>query len=160
MPKSLALISMLIVVQLSAPGLADEPPTQSDSSPEAGGKLPLGPIMLGSLGLVGVAVGSGLGWQAKQEYDQFNESNTGVADPFGQASDKAYPNASDELADDIENHALAANILMFAGIAAAGGAIIWWLVDDDYKEKNKVELETAAWHPEVGPGHLGLRVEF
>ena len=69
-------------------------------------KLPIGPLALGSMGVVAIAVGAGFGWQASEEYDNYNET------------------PSEKLADDVESQSVAANVLIFGGVATViGGAV-------------------------------------
>ncbi len=120
--------------------------------------LPLGPLLLGSFGAVFLAVGAGFGWQAKEEYDDFNEASTSP-----QPGGPLYPKASDDLAADIRAHSIVANVLMFSGVAAMAGGIIWWLVDkkDDNPESGASQGEkSVSITPLLGPGHAGLSLEF
>jgi hypothetical protein len=110
--------------------------------------LPLAAIFLGSLGAITVAVGAGFGWQADQEYDDYNAKPT------------------EELADDVEMHAIVADVLMFTGGAAViGSALWWWLGYDDDETAHQgtgasAELSAARWRAIVGPGQAGLTIEF
>ncbi|MCP4603987.1 MAG: hypothetical protein GY847_26275 [Proteobacteria bacterium] len=122
-------------------------------------KLPIAQILLGSFGIVTIAVGAGFGWQAWEERENFNEK-----EEFSTGGNLVYPLATDELADDIETHALVANILMFGGTAVVIGSILWWILDDKYdKESSKKhgkDSSQAKWHPQVRPGRAGLTIEF
>jgi hypothetical protein len=148
---SMAMVSALLLFPGVLP--AEERPLIQDEATPPGGdtRLPVGPMLLGSYGIVAVAFGAGFGWQAYQENEDFN---TRV--------DDGYPYATDALADDIRKHAIAADILMFSGAAAAIGGLVWWLVDDDYdkpRKKNK-ERTSAGWRPMIGPAHASVTFEF
>ncbi|MDJ0761622.1 MAG: hypothetical protein QNJ97_01430 [Myxococcota bacterium] len=132
----------------------DDGPRENDLCEvcEADTTLPMGPLILGSMGAVVVVVGAGFGWQAYEENEDFNTAGTG--DQAG-----TYPLATDALADDIETHALVANILMFSGSAMILGGILWWLLDDDGDERRK-QTATAHWRPRVGPRGAGIAVSF
>lgn len=144
------------MVAAGGPALGEETnaePEQVDT------ELPMGPILLGSFGLVAVAVGAGFGWQADQEHDSFNEAATATVN--GQDV-TTYPNASDSLADDIETHAIAADVLMFGGVAVVGVSVLWYLLDPRYHRtaENDAASQTAAWRPAVGPNEVSLTVQF
>lgn len=125
--------------------------------------MPVGPILLGSFGLVTVALGASFGWQAWNENDDFNFKSEPMQNTDGSVGGNlVYPNATKDLANDIETHALVANILMFGGAAVVIGSVLWWLFDPKYhKEKeSSTALETAKWSPTVGAGRVGLIIEF
>lgn len=153
--KTTVVVILLGGVFLLGPGTlsAAEPSGQSEmgESDTPDGKLPIGPILMGSYGLVTIAVGAGFGVQAHQENKDFNKNVDGE-----------YPNASESLADDIKAHSVTANILMFSGLAVTVGAILWWVLDDDFrKRKAKHEQPVALrWRPLIGPTHAGVVAEF
>ena len=154
MGKTAFFLAALMLATLSAGvARAEEPPANNAKGPqkEVKSALPIGPILLGSIGLVTVAVGAGFGWQAYEENDDYSMEVDGE-----------YPLATEELADDIEKHALAANILMFSGAAVVVGSLLWWILDDDYDNETKGQAQesTAKWRPMLGPGHAGLKIEF
>jgi hypothetical protein len=135
--KTLLPITTALLIVLVAGSAAAQDPAPPDTS------LPMGPILLGSFGVVTVAVGAGLGWQADQENDDFDKTPT------------------TSLADDVETHALVADILMFGGGALVAGSVLWWLLsDDDEPAPEKVEASAARVTPVVGPGQVGLTAEF
>ena len=102
----------------------------------------VGPLLLGGLGVAMVAVGVGFGWEADQEYDNYND------------------NPSGSLADDVENHALAANILMFGGGAVIVSSFVWWLfARRNHKERGEPHLSTS-WRMDLGPRRAGLTLKF
>jgi hypothetical protein len=148
---SMVMVSALLLI----PGVlsAKKPPLDQDEATPRDGEtgLPLGPLLLGSYGLVAVAFGAGFGWQAYQENEDFNTRVDG-----------SYPYATDALADDIRKHAIAADVLMFSGAAAVIGGLVWWLVDDDYDKPGKKNKETtsARWRPVIGPAHASVTFEF
>jgi hypothetical protein len=110
--------------------------------------LPIGPLLLGSFGLTMVAVGAGFGWQADQEYEDWDEARK-AGDPLGEM---------DGLADDVKAHSIAANVLMFGGAGVAAVSVIWLLLsggDDEEEGQGAV-----AWRPAVGAGRAGLLVQF
>ncbi len=115
--------------------------------------FPVGPVILGAYGVVVIAVGAGFGWQADQEYDSYNTFENNY-----------YPNATEELADDIETHAKVANILMFSGLGIVVGSVIWGVVEGVAKkkkrEKAKEERLSAKWRPLLSPTHAGVTVDF
>jgi ABC-type transport system involved in cytochrome c biogenesis permease subunit len=132
---------------------AEESPedTSKENASEVDTKLPIGPILVGSFGLVTVAVGAGFAWQAYEENDDYNTEMDGQ-----------YPFATNKLADDIKTHAIVADVLMFGGGAVVIASLLWWLIDDDYdtETKGEIEVSTAKWRPVIGPGQAGLIVEF
>ncbi len=114
-------------------------------------KLPIGPILVGSYGLVTIALGAGFALQAYQENEDFNKSVDGQ-----------YPHAAKSLADDIKAHSIAANVLMFSGLAVTVGGILWWVLSDDFhKNRSKKEQPVAlTWRPVIGPTQAGVVAEF
>jgi hypothetical protein len=114
--------------------------------------LPLGPILVGSFGVVLVAVGAGFGWQADQEHEDWDAARK-AGDPEGQM---------DGLSDDVRAHSIAANVLMFSGAGIAALSLIWLLVSggDDDEPGGQGEVATALWRPELGPGRVGLSLQF
>ncbi len=150
------LVSIVVFGIVFPCGLAwAEEPQQEETHTIPGSvdtKLPMGPILLGSMGAVLVVVGAGFGWQSYQENEDFNKEQNGV-----------HTFATEDLADDIEKHTLAANILMFGGTAVVAASILWLLLDDDYKTETKGEAQgdlEAKWRPVLGPGRAGMTVEF
>jgi hypothetical protein len=125
--------------------------TPSDDKAET--PVLVGPIIMGSFGVVMIAVGAGFGWQADQEYDQYNtfENNT-------------YPYATKDLADDIETHATVANVLMFTGLGVVVGSVIWGVIVGVAKKKERKEKAdarlSAKWRPLIAPNQAGVTVEF
>ena len=113
----------------------------------------VGPIIIGSYGIVMIAVGAGFGWQADQDYDKYNtfENNT-------------YQYATDELADDIETYSTVANVLMFTGLGVVVGSVIWGVVAGVAKKKERKEKAdarlSAKWRPLIAPNQAGVTVEF
>ena len=99
---------------------------------------------MGSMGVVAIAVGAGFGWQASEEYDNYNET------------------PSEKLADDVESHSVAANVLIFGGVATViGGAVWWWLWSKDMSDDDsKEDTARLRWRPEVGVARAGASVEF
>ena len=132
---------------------ADEPSSKPQASEDNGAdsEFPFGPIVMGSYGLVTVALGAGFGVQAYQENEDFNKKVNGE-----------YPNATHSLADDIKLHSIVANVLMFSGAAVALGGILWWILDDDYHRGKARRKRTAAlmWRPMIGPVHASVVLEF
>jgi hypothetical protein len=113
--------------------------------------LPVGPLLLGSFGLAMVAVGAGFGWQADQEYEDW-ETARKTGDPLGEM---------DELADDVKAHSVTANVLMFSGAAVAAIGVIWLIfAGGDEDDNGPGQAETALLEPSVGPDRAGLVVHF
>ena len=111
---------------------------------DADTELPVGPLLVGGLGATMIAVGAGFGWQADQEYDEY----------------KSSPSAG--LADDVENHALTANLLMFSGGAVVLVSVIWWLfsLGDNEESDTTFQLSISSWTPVYAPRRIGLSVTF
>ena len=143
-------------------GVEDETPAEVDAEaaeeeeatdkPKTDTKLPVGPIILGSLGAVVTLVGAGVGWQADEEYDLYNTQ-----------IDNGYPNASEALIDDIQLHTAVANGLMITGAVIMVGAVVWGVVDWVMGKKKKESAEAALavkWRPVVGPTQAGAVVTF
>jgi hypothetical protein len=132
---------------------ADEPPSKPQASEEDGvdGAFPFVPIVMGSYGLVTVALGAGFALQAYQENDSYNKKVNGE-----------YPHATHALADDIKLHSIVANVLMFSGAAVALGGILWWILDDDYRVRRAKRARATAlmWRPMIGPVHASVVFEF
>ncbi len=108
--------------------------------------LPIGPILVGSMGAVMAVVGAGFAWQADQENDDYDRMPTAA------------------LADDVEQHALVANVLMFSGGALILGGLAWWLFTGDDEEPPADDPVASArqpeWRPLLGPGQAGVVVTF
>jgi S-formylglutathione hydrolase FrmB len=123
----------------------------SDDQPKT--NFPVGPVILGSYGLVMIAVGAGFGWQADQEYEKYNTFENNY-----------YPYATEELADDIETYSTVANVLMFTGLGVAVGSVIWGVVEGVVKKKKrKQEADarlSAKWRPVLAPTQAGVTVDF
>ena len=113
--------------------------------------LHMGPILLGSFSIVAIGVGAGFGWQADQEYDDWKDAQSaGDGDEM------------DDLSDDVHKHSVAANILIFGGLAGLATGVLWFIVaraSDDDEDEASVGM-TARWRPSIGPGHAGLSLEF
>jgi len=143
-----SVVAALILVARPASAQELEPRPQPTEQQELKTNLPLAPMFLGSLGVVTVVVGAGFGWQADQEYDDYQSEPT------------------EELADDVDRHAIVANILMITGGAAVIGSVLWWWLwyGDDEPQPGSVqgqaEVTAARWRPILGPGHAGIAVEF
>ncbi|MCP4197601.1 MAG: hypothetical protein GY762_10680 [Proteobacteria bacterium] len=120
--------------------------TPSDDKAET--PVLVGPIVMGSFGVVMIAVGAGFGWQADQEHKNYN----------------TFPNATEELADDIETHATVANVLMFTGLGVVVGSVIWGVIAGVAKRKERKEKAdarlSAKWRPLIAPNQAGVTVEF
>ncbi len=153
---------MLMLFHYGGTALAEEP----ENNPAQGvpkdidTKLPIGPILLGSFGVAVIALGAGFGWQAWEENDDFNKKD----EKSSQGGNPVYPLATDDLADDIKAHAIIANVLLFGGTAVVIGSVLWWILDDDYDQvtetEGELELSKVKWRPEIGPGTVGLKIEF
>ncbi len=147
-----ALFSGLFLTALNA-GAQEADPFASASRPDmdVDTDLQMGPILLGSFSVVAIGVGAGFGWQADQEYDDWKSAQSaGNGDEM------------DDLSDDVHNHSLVANILIFGGLAGVATAVLWFIVgraSDDDENEASVEM-TARWRPVIGPGHAGLSLEF
>ena len=152
----IVILSWLVVFG-PGPVSADESLQSSEEDRQADGverdeaKLPIGPILMSSYGLVTIAMGAGFALQAYQENDNFNKKVNGE-----------YPLATKSLADDIKAHALTANILMFSGLALAAGGVLWWYLNDDYTWGNSRKKQRTAlkWRPMLGPTHASVIAEF
>ncbi|MBW2276445.1 MAG: hypothetical protein JRF63_03070 [Deltaproteobacteria bacterium] len=148
-------VSLVVLVSIVWSGVAraqDEPELSADPAGpelEVDTDLPVGPLLLGSLGLALVAVGAGFGWQAKQEHESWEEARD-TGDPLGQM---------DELADDVKAHSITANVLMFSGVGLTALSVILLLVGGD-DEEGDAEGDTALLSPQFGPGQAGLIVQF
>lgn len=161
--KALRICVVMMVVVHSVSVFAGEHDVTSRGDPLPTGqntenKLPIGPIFLGSFGAVTAVVGACFGWQSWEENDKYN---TKGPEMNGQP---VYPNATDDLADKIKAHSIAANALLFGGTAIVIGSVLWWLLDPAYK-KNKEARATSKtanlkWYPSIAPGQAGLTVEF
>lgn len=146
---------LIVMLSIALPqGLARAQEPGQDPSEKVETKLPIGPILLGSLGVTTLVVGAGLGWQVYEENKDFNDK----------ADDGTYPLATDKLADGIETHSIVADVFMFGGLAIVIGSVLWWLIDDDYDLESdsveKGELSDARWRPEIGLGQANLTIEF
>ncbi|MDD5309745.1 MAG: hypothetical protein PHU25_20705 [Deltaproteobacteria bacterium] len=147
MMKTLVPVAAVLGIVLSGAAAAAQeqagPETTKTDATDVDTSLPMGPILLGSFGVVTVAVGAGFGWQADEENDDFNKTPT-----------KA-------LADDVEMHALVADVLMFGGGALVLGGVLWWLLSDSGEDApEQAGAKTAHVEPVVGPGRIGLTAEF
>jgi len=111
--------------------------------------LPVGPIILGSMSLAVIAVGAGFGWQADQEFDRWKE-----------ARDSGDAAATKRLADDVDTHSIAANVLLFGGVALAATSVIWWLVSGGDDEEEPDGETSASFQVALGPGQASLTLEF
>jgi len=151
-----ATILILAVINWCGAARADDerPLEASTAGPEleVDTDLPVGPLLLGSFGLVLVGVGAGFGWQAKQEHDNWQEARDS-GDPMGEM---------DGLADDVKAHSITANVLMFSGAGLAAISLIWWLAggDDDEEGGGEGEIATARWTPLFEPGQAAVVVQF
>jgi hypothetical protein len=148
------IVTLLVSVIVFGPGkLSAGEPSESSEGGESDqkSKLPIGPILMGSYGLVTIAMGAGFGLQAYQENEDFNKEEDGQ-----------YPLASESLADDITAHSIAANVLMFSGLAVVLGGILWWALDDDYHSKRAKKEQKAALRlrPLIGPTQTGVAAAF
>lgn len=155
-----AALCLAVSVTTSINVRAQEPKGERSFSDEVETDLPIGPLLLGSFGAVVVAVGAGFGWQAKQEYDDFNKK-----EPSPQPGQLVYSKATNDLSDDIRAHSIAANILMFSGVAAVAGGLIWWLVGkkndtSESGDSTSTVEKSASLTPLLGPGHAGISVQF
>jgi hypothetical protein len=139
----------------SAPEDRSEPMTLENKprDDEAINSFPVAPVILGAYGVVMIAVGAGFGWQADQEYKDYNtfENNH-------------YPNATEDLADDIETHATVANVLIFTGLGVVVASVIWGVVEGVAKKKKRKKAAearlSARWRPLLSPTHAGVTVDF
>jgi hypothetical protein len=152
-----AIVPVVVLSLISWSGAARaQQPAQIEADPgapelEVDTDLPMGPILLGSFGLVLVGVGAGFGWQASEEHEDWEDARK-AGDPAGEM---------DELADDVQAHSIAANVLMFGGAGIAAVSLILLLVSggDDDREAAQ-ETASVAWRPELGPAHVGLAARF
>ena len=116
-------------------------------------RFPVGPVILGSFGVVMVAVGAGFGWQADQDYDKYNTFR-----------DNHYPNATEDLKSDIETYSTVANALMFSGLGVIVASVIWGVTEGvvrkKQREKKERERQSATWRPLIGPTQAGVTVAF
>jgi len=124
-PFLAALLSLSLVLALPGVARAEEP------APPAEPSLPVGPLLLGGVSLATLAVGLGVGRMADDEYEDFNADDDGTPPTNAQA-------------DDIETHALVANVLLFGGAALAAGSLLWWLLDDDDEDRPAAKVEVEA----------------
>jgi hypothetical protein len=155
MRTSIAFVVALFLVAWTGTAQAQQSaqPGGSPGAPEleVDTDLPMGPILLGSFGLVLVGVGAGFGWQAHEEHEDWDEARK-AGDPTGEM---------DELADDVKAHSIAANVLMFGGAGIAAVSLILLLVrGGDDEAEGGGEPTTASWRPTLGPGQAGLSVRF
>ena len=146
------LFSGLFLTALNA-GAQESDPFANASRPglDVDTDLQMGPILLGSFSVVAIGVGAGFGWQADQEYDDWKDAQSaGDGDEM------------DDLSDDVHTHSLAANILIFGGLAGVATSILWFIVasaSDDDENGASVGM-TARWRPVIGPGQAGLSLRF
>lgn len=158
MRQTLLLALCLGIVSAGIPARAEQPVDAPVAEPNADvdTHLPMGPILLGSFGAVAVLVGAGFGWQAKGEYDRFNER-----DPNAKYDTQlVYPRATQSQADDIRNHVIVADVLMFGGAVAVGASLLWGLLGRKKAAGMKAEVKAASLTPSIAPNRLGLVVEF
>ncbi len=146
------LFSGLFLAALNA-GAQESDPSANASRPglDVDTGLQIGPILLGSFSVVAIGVGAGFGWQADQEYDDWKNAQS--------AGDG---NEMDDLSDDVHKHSIAANILIFGGLAGVASSILWFIVARaSANDENKTRVGmTARWQPVIGPGRAGLSLEF
>ena len=146
------LFSGLSLAALNA-GAQESDPFANASRPDldVDTDLQMGPILLGSFSVVAIGVGAGFGWQADQEYEDWKSAQSaGDGDEM------------DDLSDDVHTHSVAANILIFGGLAGVATAILWFIVgrsSDDDENEASAEM-TARWRPVIGPGRAGLSLKF
>ena len=145
------IVSNSVVVSAKESNPAKSAHLKSDTPTSS---LPMGPIFLGSFGLVTAAFGAGFGWQAHQELKDYNERSV------DECGDEIYPNATSELADDIKWHTIAADVMLFGGAAMVIGGVVWWVVAEKQKKRSREPARIAATRPNVGVDRLGLTVEF
>ena len=148
----MVLFSGMFLTAINA-GAQEQDPFASASRPgrDSDTGLHIGPIILGSFSVVAIGVGAGFGWQADQEYDDWKSAQSaGDGDEM------------DDLSDDVHKHSIAANILIFGGLAGVATGILWFIVSrasDDDENETRVGM-TARWRPVIGPGQAGLSLKF
>jgi hypothetical protein len=127
----------------AAPQPAEPTPATARVPPSSGGKLPLGPLLLGAGGLVSLAVGLTLG-----AVMHGTQNDYAVLPVLTEAQAKT----ADDQRKAGEREALMANVLIGAGVAAMAVGAIWLaagLVHEDQPQQ-------ARLLPVLGKGQAGL----
>lgn len=128
-------------VVLSEPEPADEE-SQAD---DAGGDLPLGPMLLGGGGLALVTAGIVAGVMANASEDDYASRTIDTLEQAKQA---------DAVREQGESEALAANVLLGVGAGALIAAGIWYVLDDG--TERPASSASARLRPVLGPHSAGL----
>jgi tetratricopeptide (TPR) repeat protein len=123
---------------------APAPPSGADSKP-----FPWGPVaMMGGGGLVFLVSGA-LFLDASADVTAFEER-------CGPTRNQCPP-GDEGPANDARDRQFLTGALSIAGIAVAGGGLVWWLVSDSSAEARAAEQTTRAkLTPEAGLGYAGL----
>jgi hypothetical protein len=154
MPRLSALVLCAAILALAASATAGEATLGTDAGAgprlDADTHIPMGPIFLTSFSAVAIAIGAGLGWQADQYDDQWKKARD-AGDPYNEMGD---------LSDDVQSHAIAADVLMFGGAAGAVIGIVWWIVAAKHDKAERGGSRTAYFRPILGPAQAGAAVEF
>lgn len=132
-------------VVLSEPEPASDDTQASTQSDDAGGGLPLGPMLLGGGGLSLIAAGIVAGVMANASEDDYASRTIDTVEQAKQA---------DAVREQGESEALAANVLLGVGAGALIAAGIWYVLDD--RAESPPSLAGASLRPVLGPQSAGL----
>jgi hypothetical protein len=115
---------------LETVAIEDLPPGSSDDLPRGSSKSYVGPIVLGSVGLAGIVVGSVLGLQTFAKKDAIDKECAPLCP-------KSY---ADPLYDDARTTAHVSTATFVVGGLALAGAAVWLISANKASEK-----QNAAW---------------
>lgn len=126
--------------------VAEETPAEVDASTESSAASPVGPVVTMSLGGGLLIAGAVMAAVAQSRHSFLTEQC-----PMG----RCPPELRDD-ADELDRAALAADVLVMSGAAAALGGVLWFLLQGDDDEAST----EASVQPILGPSEVGLRGRF
>jgi hypothetical protein len=130
---------------LGGDGAAVPPKEEPSASPANSGSFPLGPVVLGGVGVAAVLIGLVVRQTAQSSYDSDSAGCSSMgACPMSDAGAIASGNAA-------RTRILVGDVTLGTGIAAAVGAATWWLV----APKKSPDAATTGF--EVSPSPSGVR---